>query len=84
VGHADWPSERDEAGAIHWDCELKSSYVEELETLIMGQKSHSAFLPAFFAAAQRAFAARDNFLFNAALIFRLGFRVLIPEEADCR
>lgn len=67
------------------DCELKSSYcANDLETLNRGQKDHNAFLPAFFAAAQRAFAARDNFLFNAALIFRLGFRILIPEDAERR
>jgi hypothetical protein len=67
-------SQRREAGAAQWDCELNPHTLRRLRTLSQGDKSHSAFLPAFFASAQRAFAARDNFLFNAALILRLGCR----------
>jgi hypothetical protein len=59
-------------------------FCERLRNSQSRANSHNAFLPAFFAAAQRAFAARDNFLFNAAFILRLGCRVLIPEELDRR
>jgi hypothetical protein len=48
----------------------------------MGKKVHNAFLPAFFAAAQRAFAARERFLLAAALILRFDFCVLIPPKEN--
>jgi hypothetical protein len=58
--------------------------IHAVNSVGVAHKNHSAFFPAFFAAAQRAFAARDSFLLTAALIVRLGFRVLIPKEADRR
>jgi hypothetical protein len=62
--------------------------IHAVNSVGVAHKNHSAFFPAFFpaffAAAQRAFAARDSFLLTAALIVRLGFRVLVPEEADRR
>jgi hypothetical protein len=64
--------------------ELKSSYVEKTWNSQPWAQSHNTFLPAFFAAAQRAFAARERLLLPAALILRFDFCVSVPEEADRR